>query len=154
MIWFSNVALHPNDPPVPQIGGIPCLIRNKAAYERAFKIANSSFLGMEFCCGCWLEGGTHFGNIFEALPEFIKEKKVLIVHLRNVTAPLPRFAETFIDGGYGDMYKIMKTLKDNDYDGTVILDHTPQFIESAGPSSATAFAIGYMKALLNAACHH
>lgn len=95
---------------------------------------------MEFCCGCWLEGGESFGNIFEALPYFISKKKVFIVHLRNVTSPLPKFAETFIDGGYGDVYKIIKTLKDADYDGTVILDHTPEFVTSSGPSTATGFS--------------
>ena len=63
---------------------------------------------MEFCCGCWLEGGQisdasayhpGFGNIYEALPAFIKEKKVNIVHFRNITSPLPAFDETFIDDG-------------------------------------------------------
>lgn len=26
-----KLALHPNDPPIEKIGGVPCLIRNKAA---------------------------------------------------------------------------------------------------------------------------
>lgn len=72
------LALHPNDPPVPQVGGIPCLIRSKAAYERVFRIAkDSKALGMEFCCGCWLEGGPNFGPIYEALPEFAARGKVV-----------------------------------------------------------------------------
>ena len=63
---------------------------------------------MEFCCGCWLEGGQlsdaseyhpGFGNIYEALPAFVQEKKVNIVHFRNITSPLPAFDETFIDDG-------------------------------------------------------
>ena len=67
---------------------------------------------MEFCCGCWLEGGQisdasayhpGFGNIYEALPAFIKEKKVNIVHFRNITSPLPAFDETFIDDGPSDV---------------------------------------------------
>jgi len=37
-----KLALHPNDPPIEKIGGIPCLIRNKQAYEKAFSIANDS----------------------------------------------------------------------------------------------------------------
>ena len=37
-----TLALHPNDPPVSSIGGVPCLIRNKAAYDRVFGMAASS----------------------------------------------------------------------------------------------------------------
>jgi len=72
-----KLALHPNDPPVDAIGGIPCLIRNVAAYERVFDMGGqSSALGMEFCCGCWLEGGDRFGDIYTCLPDFVKRGKV------------------------------------------------------------------------------
>jgi hypothetical protein len=57
-----------------------------------------------------LEGADRFGNLFESLAEFVLRNKVLIVHLRNVTAPLPTFTETFMDGGYGNMYMILRTL--------------------------------------------
>lgn len=106
-----RLALHPNDPPVDAIAGVPCLIRNRAAYDRVFKMARGNpMLGMEFCCGCWLEGGEDgFGNLYSALTDFISRGRVFIVHLRNVTSPLPRFVETYIDGGYGDMYQIIRT---------------------------------------------
>jgi mannonate dehydratase len=53
-----RLSLHPNDPPVHSIGGVPCLMTSKTAYDRAFAIGGGSpMLGMEFCCGCWLEGG-------------------------------------------------------------------------------------------------
>ncbi len=43
-----RLALHPNDPPIPMIAGVPCLIRNKEAYERVYAIAKQSpALGME-----------------------------------------------------------------------------------------------------------
>ena len=51
--------------------------------------------------------------------------KIWKIHFRNVSAPLPHFVETFMDNGYYDMYKIMKALHDVDYDGIVILDHSP-----------------------------
>jgi len=70
---------------------------------------------------------------------------VFIVHLRNVTAPLPVFTETFLDDGYGNIYRLLRSLVTERYNGTVILDHTPSFVASAGPSAATAFAIGYVK---------
>ena len=149
-----KIALHPNDPPVPKIGGIPCLIRNKEAYEKVYSyVKNSNVLGMEFCCGCWLEGGEKFGNLYESLGDYVKRNKVFIVHLRNVTSCLPNFTETFIDDGYGDVFEIIRTLVKNNYEGTVILDHTPYFVGEGGPHSATAFCNAYLKASIVAAQH-
>ena len=65
---------------------------------------------MEFCCGCWLEGATPMGNLLKCVKSFIKRDKVVIVHLRNVTGPLPNFTETFIDEGYGDIFEIVRTI--------------------------------------------
>ena len=57
------------------------------------------------------------------------------------------FTETFLDNGYMDMYEIMRLLVGMRYKGTVILDHTPRFVDHAGQPAATAYAIGYMRAL-------
>ena len=143
-----RLALHPNDPPVPEIGGIPCLIHSFESYKRAFEIGSSDYLGMEFCSGCWLEGGENFGDILEAIKYFVERGKVFIVHFRNVSSPLPHFVETFVDDGYMDMYSVMKAFQEAGYRGTMILDHTPEFVPGAGKEAATAYAIGYMKALL------
>jgi mannonate dehydratase len=146
-----RLCLHPNDPPSPQpLGGIPCLIHSYEDYKRAFAIANSLWLGMEFCCGCWLEGGTGFGNLFTGIQELTAQGRISIVHFRNISAPLPMFIETFLDNGYMDMYPVMKAFVASGYDGTMILDHTPSFAgkyENAG----TPYALGYMRALIERA---
>lgn len=142
-----RLALHPNDPPVPSIAGIPCLIHSFDTYKRAFEIGESDHLGMEFCTGCWLEGGGNFGDMLAAIRYFGECNKIFIVHFRNVTAPLPHFVETFVDDGYMDMYQAMKAFQEVGYDGTLILDHSPEFVPSAGNGTPTAFAIGYMRAL-------
>ncbi len=157
-----RLALHPNDPPSPQpLGGIPCLIHSFDTYKRAFAIADrvagacatagGGRLGMEFCCGCWLEGGAGFGDIFEGIRAFAADDRILIVHFRNVSAPLPRFVETFLDNGYGDMYAIMRAFIRADYRGAMILDHTPKFVGEYARGSGTAYAIGYMRALMERA---
>jgi mannonate dehydratase len=147
-----RLALHPNDPPSPYpLGGIPCLIHSFEDYVRAFEIANSPCLGMEFCCGCWLEGGQGFGDIPEAIRTFQAQGKILIVHFRNVSAPQPQFVETFLDNGYMDMYQVMKTFFEVGYTGTMILDHTPKFAGDYAKGSGTAYAIGYMRALMERA---
>lgn len=143
-----RLALHPNDPPATSLGGIPCLIHSFESYKRAFAIANNSpYLGMEFCTGCWLEGGSVFGDIFEAIRYFHAQRKIFIVHFRNVSAPLPYFVETFLDNGYMDMYQLMKTFCEIGYDGTMTLDHTPKFAGDSARMAGTAYAIGYMRAL-------
>ncbi len=142
-----RLALHPNDPPTDELGGIPCLINSMEAYKKAYAIASSPALAMEFCAGCWLEGGSDFGDILAGLEYFILEQRVVILHFRNITSPLPVFTETFLDNGYMDMYRIMRILVRLRYRGTVILDHTPSFVSHAGGPAATAYAIGYMRAL-------
>jgi mannonate dehydratase len=146
-----RLALHPNDPPTTALGGIPCLIRSFETYQRAFDIAGSPNLGMEFCTGCWLEGGDQFGSLLDAIRHFVEQKRVFIVHFRNVSAPLPTFTETFLDNGYMDMYQPMKAFVRAGYDGTMILDHTPEFAGAYALGGGTAYAIGYMRALIERA---
>jgi mannonate dehydratase len=146
-----RLALHPNDPPAPALGGIPCLIRSFEDYERAFAVADSPYLGMEFCTGCWLEGGDAFGDMLRAIRHFHQYGKIFIVHFRNVSSPLPQFVETFLDNGYMDMYEVMKAFCEIGYDGALILDHSPQFAPGFAQGGGTAYAIGYMRALIERA---
>ena len=67
-------------------------------------------------------------------------EKIWKIHFRNVSAPLPRFVETFMDNGYYDMYKIMKSLVDVGFDGIVILDHSPSMV--GGKYAQTAYGFG------------
>ena len=143
-----RLALHPNDPPVPSIGGIPCLIHSFDSYKRAFEIGNSDNLGMEFCTGCWLEGGDQFGDIFEGIKYFVERKKVYIVHFRNISAPLPHFVESFLDDGYMNMGDIMDAFCKAGYEGSMVLDHTPTMVGTTDRRTPNAYAIGYMKGLL------
>ena len=70
------------------------------------------------------------------------------IHFRNVSGPIPRFVETFVDNGYTDMLKLMRTLYEVDFRGAVIADHVPTMVGS--PRTGWAYSIGYIKALLAA----
>ena len=53
-----RIGIHPDDPPVPELGGVPrCIFGNFAGYTRALEIANSPNIGVCLCCGTWMEGG-------------------------------------------------------------------------------------------------
>jgi mannonate dehydratase len=146
-----RIGIHPDDPPVPVLAGVPrCVFGNFDGYRRAMQIANSPNVGICLCCGTWLEGGRALtGKDPEEMIRYFGAEKIWKIHFRNVSAPLPHFVETFMDNGYYDMYKIMKALRDVNYDGIVILDHTPGL--QGGHYSEQAYGFAYMKALYNRA---
>ena len=141
-----RIGIHPDDPPVPELAGVPrCIFSNFDGYKRALDIADSPNVGICLCVGCWLEGGPLMGkDVIETIRYFGERKKIFKVHFRNVSQPLPYFVETFLDNGYGNMYEIMKALADVDFDGVIIADHIPRMVDGC----QTAFTIGYMKAML------
>jgi mannonate dehydratase len=143
-----RIGIHPDDPPVPELGGVPrCIFGNFDGYKRAFEIADSPNIGMCLCCGTWLEGGKLMGkDVLETIRYFGSRGKIFKIHFRNVSAPLPHFVETFVDDGYMDMDKVMHTLREVNFNGVMIPDHIPEMI--GGSRAGTAYSIAYMKALL------
>jgi mannonate dehydratase len=146
-----RIGIHPDDPPVPELGGVPrCIFGSFEGYQRALEIANSPNVGICLCVGCWLEGGKLMGkDVLETIRYFGQQRKIFKVHFRNVNAPLPHFVETFLDNGYMDMYKVMKALREVNFDGVVIADHIPELI--GGGRAGTAYSIAYIRALLERA---
>ena len=145
-----RIGIHPDDPPVPELGGVPrCIFGNFDGYLRALEIANSPNIGVCLCAGTWMEGGKLMGkDVFAAARAFAKMDRLWKIHFRNVSGPIPYFVETFVDNGYTDMLKLMKTLYEVDFRGAVIADHVPTMV--GGPRTGWAYSIGYIKALLAA----
>jgi mannonate dehydratase len=146
-----RIGIHPDDPPVPELGGVPrCIFGNFDGYVKALEIANSPNIGVCLCCGTWMEGGKYMGkDVFEAARAFAKMNKLWKIHFRNVTGPIPYFVETYVDGGYTDMKKLMRTLVDVDYRGILIADHVPRMV--GDNRTGWAYSIGYIKALYDMA---
>jgi mannonate dehydratase len=143
-----RLALHPDDPPVPELLGVPRIFGTMAAYERALAEFDSPAWGVLFCIGTWAEGGDAMGlGIEEAIRFFAARAKLLSVHFRNVSSPLPRFTETFLDNGYVNMASVARTLLDVGFDGLAIPDHCPTLAGDPAGRAALAHGIGYMQAL-------
>jgi mannonate dehydratase len=143
------IGIHPDDQPM-SLGGVPRIFSTFENYKRALEIADSPNVGICLCVGCWLEGGDLWGaDAITAIRHFAERDQLFKIHFRNVDKPLPHFVETFLDNGYGDMYAIMRTLHEVGFRGVAIPDHIPTILNE--PRLGTAFSIGYMKALLNAA---
>jgi mannonate dehydratase len=145
------IGIHPDDPPVYSLGGVPrCIFGTFEGYKRALEIADSPNIGMCLCVGCWLEGGKAMGkDVVETIRYFGGLKKLFKVHFRNITAPMPEgFAETFLDDGYMDMHLVMRALREINFDGAVISDHLWDMV--GGRRAAEGLAIGYITALRQA----
>jgi mannonate dehydratase len=146
-----RIGIHPDDPPVPELGGVPrTIFGNFEGYARALQVADSPNIGVCLCCGTWMEGGPGMGkDVIEAIRAFAKLGKLWKIHFRNVTAPVPNFVETFVDDGYTDMRKVMRTLVEVDFRGILIADHVPQMVGDR--RTGWAYSIGYIKALYDMA---
>ncbi len=141
------IGIHPDDPPILRLGGVPRIFSTFANYQRALAIADSPNVGVCLCVGCWLEGGEVWGvDAIQAIHAFGEQQRLFKVHFRNVASPLPHFVETFVDDGYQDMYLVMKALQEVGFRGVAIPDHIPRMADD--PRLGTAYTIGYMKALL------
>jgi mannonate dehydratase len=142
------IGIHPDDPPVPMLGGVPrCIFSSFDGYERAMQIADSPNVGLCLCVGCWLEGGPLMGKgVLETIDHFGKQGKIFKVHFRNVDKPLPHFVETFLNNGYMDMRLVMEALHKVGFSGVAIPDHVPHIGDDN--KIGTAYTIGYMQALL------
>ena len=145
------IGIHPDDPPVYALGGIPrCIFGTFEGYKRAIDIADSPNIGVCLCIGCWLEGEEGMGiDVPGAIRYFAERRKLFKVHFRNVTNPMPEpWTETLMDDGYMDMHVVMQTLREVGYDGAIIPDHIPSLL--GGPRAGTAYSIAYMRALVQA----
>jgi mannonate dehydratase len=146
-----RLALHPDDPPLAKMNGVAKVFTHYDGYARAEKIAgNSKHWGLTFCVGTWSEGGTQMGkDVFGMIKDFGGRGKIVDVHYRNVSSPLPRFHETFPEDGYMDMYAVMKALRQVKFNGSIVPDHVPEFAGDKGMRRAgVAYCIAQMRSLL------
>jgi mannonate dehydratase len=148
-----RLGIHPADPPVRTLGGIPRLLTGFDAYKRLTEIVDSPSNGIEFCQGTFAEMPDAGNNgIYEMIRYFAEHKKILYVHFRNVSNPGPTFHEEFINTGHVDMYRAIEMFRDTGFDGVFVNDHVPHTIgDTPWGHRGRAFANGYIQALLDVA---
>jgi mannonate dehydratase len=145
-----RLALHPDDPPVPSLGGIARLFRNFDGFRRAMEIADSDAWGLDLCLGCWSEMGGERAAM-EAIDFFGPRGKILYVHFRDVKGTVPSFAECFIGEGNFNAARVMRALQRVGFTGFLLDDHVPFMIDdTAYGHRGRAHAIGYVQGLLAA----
>ena len=146
----SGVLLtaHPDDPPVPEpLGGAARVLSTLQDFERLFELAPSEANAMLFCQGCVAEMGE---DIPAAIRRIGSRGKIGTVHFRNIRGGFRNFQEVFLDEGDMDMYLAMQTYREIGFDGPFMLDHTPGIRSESARWAGTAYAIGYIRAMIQA----
>lgn len=149
-----RMGLHPDDPPLPSLGGMARVFGSVAAYDRAYALAPCRENGVTFCqanfklMGVELDAAArHFGP------------RIAFVHVRDVRGTAEEFVELFHDEGDTDQLALFRTYKELGLDVPFRCDHVPA-MEGEGdepgfvPGYGTLgrlFANGYLKAVLAAA---
>jgi mannonate dehydratase len=145
-----KLALHPDDPPVPSLGGVARLFKDVAGFEKALEIAaGSPAWGLDLCLGCCSEMPGGGANVTAMIERFGPLGKILYVHLRDVQGTVPRFQECFLGEGNYDPAAVVLALKRSGFDGFLLDDHVPAIVnDTPWGHRSRAHAIGYIQGLL------
>jgi mannonate dehydratase len=159
-----KVSVHPNDPPIPNVGGVAQLFRNQENFDRAMNIYPSEHHGLTFCLGGWSAMGR--GKDIETVIRHYGSK-IHYVHFQSSNGTVPYFAENFVDKADYNPFGVMKALKEIDFQGIMIPGHVPQldgdsewrntytvanprYVHPMGGHQARAYTIGFIKGLIAA----
>jgi mannonate dehydratase len=147
-----RIALHPDDPPVPELDGVARIFRTVEALEQATAICPSPSLGIDLCLGTVSEMS---GDPLPAIRRLGAAGKIVYVHFRDVQGTVPSFRECFLGDGNYDTAAALRALRDVGFDGFIIDDHAPMFDDDPPDDVGFAYhghghATGYLQGLLAA----
>jgi mannonate dehydratase len=145
-----RLALHPDDPPVPTLGGVARLFRSVENLRRAAELVPSPNAGFDLCLGTVSEMGGQ-PAVLEAIETLGPVGRIFYVHLRDVRGTVPRFDECFIGEGNYDPLVVLRALRRVGFDGFILDDHSPRMVDDTDyMHRGRAHAIGYIQGLLQA----
>lgn len=145
-----QLAMHPDDPPVPSLLGIGRIFTSAAATRRALALSDSPAHGLTFCQGTYATMGE---DVTALIAEW--SDRIRFVHVRDVRGTPGHFRETFHDNGPTDMVAVFRAYRDAGLDVPLRSDHVPTM---AGETNAqhgyemkgNLFGIGYLKGIMEA----
>ncbi len=147
-----RICLHPDDPPLAEVRGVPRIMGTTEAFDRVLRTVASDYSGITFCQG-------NFTLMTKDLPALIRrfggQRKIFFVHFRDVAGDARRFVEVFHDEGPTDMLECMRAYHETGFDGPMRPDHVPALEGESNESYGYAtlgrlFALGYITGLREA----
>ncbi len=144
-----HLALHPDDPPVPMLGGVARLFYKPENFKRAWALnPTSDAWGLDLCLGCCSEMGGK-AAVREMIEFFGPRGRIFYVHFRDVQGVVPNFQECFLGEGNFDPAEVILLLKRSGFTGFLLDDHSPHMEgDSDWNHRGRAHAIGYMQGLM------
>ncbi|WP_227356440.1 mannonate dehydratase [Haladaptatus salinisoli] len=146
-----KLALHPDDPPISPVRGVPRLVTSAENVERILNLHDSPNHGLTFCQG-------NFSAMGADVPQTIRRfgDRIHFVHFRDVEGTADSFVETWHEAGQTDMLAAMEAYRDVGFDGPIRPDHVPKMVGEEDREEAMAgytdmgrlYAVGYMRGLL------
>ncbi|PNW28618.1 UNVERIFIED_CONTAM: mannonate dehydratase [Euhalothece sp. KZN 001] len=143
-----KLALHPDDPPLESLRGVPRIVGSVDAYDRVLAAYESENNGLTFCQGNFAAMGADVPATIEHFGD-----RINFVHFRDVEGDADRFVETWHDDGPTDMLAAMRAYEAHvDDDVPMRPDHGPTMAgeDNSNPGYHTKgrlFASGYMRGL-------
>ena len=148
-----KLALHPDDPPVPMLGGVARLFYKPDNFKKAYDlVGRSEAWSLDLCLGCCSEMAGGKANVTEMIEYFAPKGRISYIHFRDVKGTVPNFTECFIGDGNFDPAEVIVLLAKNGFDGFLLDDHVPKMDgDSDWNHRGRSHAIGYMQGLIRMA---
>ena len=147
-----RMALHPDDPCLPSLGGFARIFGSVEAYDRAYALYPSPSNAITFCQANFKLMGVDIEDVARHFG-----KRIAFIHIRDVEGTKEDFIELFHDQGDTDQFALMQVYRELGLDVPVRGDHVPEMAydreltPEGTPGYFTLgrlFANGYIKALL------
>ena len=150
-----KLAIHPDDPPVENIGGIERILTSAEAMQRVIDLVPSEYNGITMCQGCFAAMGE---DVPGQIRKFGSENKIFFAHFRDISGERNCFQEEFHNTGKTDMYSAMRAYYEIGFDGVIRPDHVPTMthdvMEEQGYGiNGNLYAAGYMVGMMESIEH-
>jgi mannonate dehydratase len=90
-------------------------------------------------------------EVLDAIRYFGRDKRIFMVHFRNIKGGYLNFEEVYPDNGDVDFFACVKAYNEVGYDGVLCPDHVPHSESDPDNERQHSYCLGYIKGLIDAA---
>lgn len=149
-----KLAVHPHDPALPRdtgLRGVRSILGTVEGMKRWVALNPSPYNGFNFCQGTVAEMCDNPAvEVLDAIRHFGREKRLFMVHFRNIKGGLGNFEEVYPDNGDVDFLACVRAYQDAGYEGMLCPDHVPHSESDPDNERQHSFVLGYTAALIAA----
>ena len=148
-----RMGLHPDDPPLPSLGGFARIFNSVEGFERAYSMYPCRANAITFCQANFKLMGADLATTVRLL-----ENRIAYVHVRDVRGTAENFVELFHDESTTDQLSLFRLYHELGLNVPFRCDHVPT-MEGEGKEDGFVpgygilgrlFADGYLKGILHA----